>query len=90
MVSCAASVFAFLAVFLRFASNRGKHFDSLCANAYGIYLLHYPIVSWLQYVMLKSPMAGFLKGVIVTAGSLALSWGATAILRRLPGVGRII
>jgi surface polysaccharide O-acyltransferase-like enzyme len=89
-LSCAASGFAFLAIFLRFARVRGKLLDSLSANCYGIYLLHYPCVSWLQYAMLNVSIPGFLKGATVTFGALILSWVLTAGLRCSPLVRRII
>jgi len=45
VLSCAASSFAFLALFLRFAKARVRVWDSLTANAYGIYLVPYAFVS---------------------------------------------
>jgi hypothetical protein len=45
VVSCAASSFALLAVFLRFADRRLPMMDNLRANAYGIYLVHYAFAS---------------------------------------------
>ncbi len=32
--------------------------DSLAANAYGMYLIHYPCVSWLQYFLLGAAFSG--------------------------------
>ena len=87
---CAAASFAFLAVFLRFVKQSRPAFDSLRDNAYGIYLLHYAFVSWLQFALLGANVPGFLKGVLVTAGAVLLSWGATAALRRIPAVGRVL
>jgi len=55
-----------------------------------MYLLHYAFVSWLQYALLKAQLSGFTKGALVFAGAVALSWGATAALRRLPGVARVV
>ena len=89
-LSCAASCFAFLAVFLRFANKRVPLFDSLRENAYGIYLLHYFCVSWLQYALLTAPLSGIVKGAAVFFGALALSWSATASLRRIRVVARLI
>jgi len=89
-LSCAASSFAFLALFVRFAARRGKPWDSLRANAYGIYLPHYAFVSWLQYLLLKAPLSGLAKASIALLGALALSWCATAALRRVPGVARVL
>jgi surface polysaccharide O-acyltransferase-like enzyme len=90
VVSCAASSFAFLAFFLRFARSRVAMFDSLRDNAYGIYLVHYAFVSWLQYALLGAALPAVAKGSMVFLGAVALSWAASALLRRVPGVARVI
>ena len=88
-LSCAASSIAFLALFVRFAKPR-KMFDSLRENAYGIYLIHYAIVSWLQYALLRAQLSAIEKAFIVFTGTLALSWIAVAAIRRVPAVARLI
>jgi peptidoglycan/LPS O-acetylase OafA/YrhL len=88
-LSCAASSMAFLALFVRFAKPR-KIFDSLGENAYGIYLIHYAIVSWLQYALLKAQLSAIEKAFVVFTGTLALSWIAVAAIRRVPAVARVI
>jgi surface polysaccharide O-acyltransferase-like enzyme len=90
VLSCAASSFAFLALFVRFAKTRTRIFDSLRENAYGIFLIHCAFVSWLQYALLKAPLSGLAKGSCVFLGALVLSWGVTAALRRIPAVARVI
>jgi surface polysaccharide O-acyltransferase-like enzyme len=86
--SCAASSFAFLALFVRFANKRTRLFDSLNENAYGIYLVHYAFVSWLQLAVLKMQMPALAKGSLVFFGSVLLSWGTAALLRRIPWTTR--
>jgi Acyltransferase family len=90
VLSCAASCFGFMSVFARFATRRRAVFDSLTENAYGMYLIHYAFVSWLQYALLPASLSGFVKGVIVTLGTIILSWATTAALRRIPVVARVI
>jgi len=90
VLSCATSSFAFLALFVRFVSKRMKIWDSLHANAYGMYLFHYVFVSWLQYALLRSALPGIAKGSLVFLGTLALSWSVSAALRRIPAVARVI
>lgn len=90
VLSCAASSFAFLALFVRFAKSRSKMWDSLTANAYGIYLVHYAFVSWLQYSLLKATLPAIAKGSLVILGAVALSWVTVAVLRRIPAVARVI
>lgn len=90
VLSCAASCFAFMSLFARFATRRRAIFDSLTANAYGMYLVHYAFVSWLQYALLKLAMPGLAKGTVVFAGTVTLSWATVASLRRIPAVARVI
>jgi peptidoglycan/LPS O-acetylase OafA/YrhL len=89
-LSCAASSLAYISFFSRFANRRVCMFDSLRDNAYGIYLVHYAFVSWLQYALLRTMLPAVAKGSIVFLGALALSWITVAALRRIPAVARII
>jgi surface polysaccharide O-acyltransferase-like enzyme len=65
-------------------------FDSLRDNAYGIYLVHYAFVAWVQYALLPASMPGLAKGFIAFLSALALSWGFVATIRRIPAVARVI
>ena len=84
VVSCAASSLAFLALFVRFASKHHRVFDSFSENAYGIYLVHYAFVSWLQLALLKAHLSALSKGSVVFVCASLLSWGTAALLRRIP------
>ncbi|HMI20336.1 MAG TPA: acyltransferase [Sphingomonas sp.] len=89
-LSCAASSFMLLAIFRRFVKRERAAFDSLAANAYAIYVLHYGFVVWLQFALLGTHLGSFAKGVLVFAAAVALSWASAALLRRLPAVARIL
>ena len=89
-VACAALVFGVSAIFLRFVRRRVGVLDSLAANAYGIYIVHYLFVTWLQYGLLGSDLSAIAKAMLVFAGTLLLSWGVIAAIRRIPAVARII
>jgi len=89
-ITCATTSLALLAVFLRFAKKSRGVFDRLRDNAYGIYLLHYAFVNWLQYALLKAHLSGFTKLTVVFSLAVALSWITTAALRRIPAVVRVI
>ena len=88
--SCAASSFACMGIFVRFTKRRSAVWDSLTDNAYGIYLVHYAFVSWLQYSLLKFELPGLAKGLIVIFAAALLSWATTAALRKIPAVDRVI
>jgi peptidoglycan/LPS O-acetylase OafA/YrhL len=87
---CAAATIGWLAIVLRFVRRPTAVSDSLAANAYGIYLLHYVAVTWLQYALLELPLNVIAKATTVFITALLLSWGCTMALRRIPAVARII
>jgi surface polysaccharide O-acyltransferase-like enzyme len=56
--------------------------SSLSENAYGIYVLHYPFVIWMQFSLLSQQLPAALKFAITLSVALLGSWVATAGLRR--------
>lgn len=89
-VSCAASSFAFMGIFVRFARKRVRFLENMTKNSYGIFLVHFVFVSWLGYAMLGFALPALLKFIIVFAGALALSWLVTICLRCIPWMARVI
>lgn len=90
VVSCAANCFALSAIFLRFSKTRHKIFDSLRNNAYGMYLIHYAFVSWLQYLLLPTAVPALFRGLLVFVGTAALSWASISLLRRQRYFARVL
>ena len=92
----AAQTFNVLALFLRFSNDGSSILDPLRDSAYGIYLIHYVPVLWLQYALYDislSPVmqvSAIIKAVIVFVLTLATSWAATAALRKIPGATRVL
>ena len=89
VASCAATSMALVGVFVRFA-RPSRIFDGLSRNAYGIYVVHYIVVSWVQYALLPAAWPGLVKVAVAFGGSLAISWGLAVLLRRIPAVARVI
>lgn len=87
--SCAVTSMALIAIFVRFA-RPSRVFDQLSQNAYGIYVVHYVVVSWVQYAVLPAAWPGLLKLTVAFGGSLAISWLLAATLRRSAAVARVI
>lgn len=90
VVCCGATVFGMIGLFLRFAKRRVGVFDSLSENGYGIYIVHYVFVTWLQYLLLGNTLPPSVKGIVVFLCTLILSWGAVAAIRRIPAVAKVI
>ena len=88
--ACFASCFAVLAVALRFISRRLRSLAGLKDSAYGMYLVHYLFVVWLQFALLGVALPAVIKGAAVFGGTLFLSWGTVVALRRLPSIAQII
>lgn len=92
----AAQTFNLLALFLRFNSDGASILDPLRENSYGIYLIHYVPMLWLQYALFNVSLApvmqvtAILKAVIVLILTLALSWAATVALRKIPGATQVL
>jgi len=91
LVLCAArACLALVAVFLRFTGRHRPVFASLADNAYGIYLVHYVFVLWLQYMLLHAPLFAIAKAAIVFTGALTLSWAMSAAICRVPIGARLM
>ena len=52
-----------LSLAARFGNARVGVVDSLVRNAYGIYVVHYAFVTWLQYFLLPASLPGVVKFV---------------------------
>jgi peptidoglycan/LPS O-acetylase OafA/YrhL len=79
---CAAATRALLSAFARLRV-RSAICDSLSANAYGIYLVHYVFVLWGQYALVDTRIGAIPKAAAVFIAALALSWGSSAAVRAL-------
>jgi peptidoglycan/LPS O-acetylase OafA/YrhL len=88
-VSCAASSFFVIAAVIRFA-RQSQWADYLSANAYGIYVVHYVFVIWLQYAALRWTMPVVVKGVAVFDVALGLSWTVSALLRQSKTIAQVV
>ena len=86
----AAILFAILAFFLHSKAPGPTLLDRMQADAYGMFLVHYPIVLWLQYWLFDFDWPAIVKATIAFALTVILSWAATAALRKIPGATRVL
>jgi surface polysaccharide O-acyltransferase-like enzyme len=86
----AAMLFALLAIFLRFKAHGRSVLDWMQRDAYGIFLVHYPFVLWIQYGLQDVALPAIAKATLALVGAFALSWATSAALRRLPGAQRVL
>jgi surface polysaccharide O-acyltransferase-like enzyme len=85
-----------LTLFLRFDSRGWSILDPLRENSFGIFLIHYVPLLWLQYALYGVTLAplqqetAILKALIVFVLTFAISWTATLALRRIPGARHVL
>jgi Acyltransferase family len=85
-----AMAFAEPGFFLRFAKSPLRLLDAMQPSAYGIFLVHYIFIIWLQYVIYDPPLSPFTKFAIVFAGTLVGSWATVILLKRIPLIARMV
>ena len=86
----AAMAFTVPATLLRLTHSSLRLLDAMQPQAYGIYLLHYMFIIWLQYVVYDPAFPAGVKAGIVFVGTLSGSWVLTVLLRKIPAVARMI
>ncbi len=86
----AAILFAIFAYFLRFKRSGASTLDLMRAEAYGMFLVHYPIVLWVQYWLFDLDWPAIAKALTAFVFTVLLSWAATALLRKLPGAKSVL
>ncbi|MET3992574.1 hypothetical protein ABID65_004224 [Bradyrhizobium sp. S3.9.2] len=86
----AAILLAILAFFLHQKSPGPNLLDRMQADAYGMFLVHYPIALWIQYVLFDYSWPAIFKAAIGFVLTVLLSWGLTAMLRKIPGASHVL
>jgi hypothetical protein len=86
----AAILFAIFAYFLRFKRSGWSVLDPMQADAYGMFIVHYPIVLWLQYWLFDFDLPAIVKAAVTLVLTVILSWAATAALRKIPGATHVL
>lgn len=84
VLSCTFSCIAFLTSFKALVHSPQGWWNSLSANAYSIYLLHYIFVVWCQYALLSVSAPAFVKFIITFIVALAGSWILSHFIRKYP------
>lgn len=86
----ASILLAILAFFLHQKSPGPNLLDRMQADAYGMFLVHYPIALWIQYALFDYGLSAVVKAAIGFVLTVILSWGVTAGLRKIPGASHVL
>jgi surface polysaccharide O-acyltransferase-like enzyme len=86
----AAMAFTVLATSLHLARSSLRLLDAMQPSAYGIFLLHYIFIIWMQYLVYDPAFPAGVKAAMVFVVTLSGSWALTVLLRKIPFVARMI
>ncbi|MGY3074445.1 hypothetical protein ACVWZZ_000816 [Bradyrhizobium sp. LM6.10] len=81
---------AILAFFLDQKAPGPNLLDRMQADAYGMFLVHYPIALWIQYALYDYSLPAIVKAAIGFVLTVILSWALTAGLRKIPGASHVL
>ena len=81
VLCCVLSSVALAGLFIRHWQQSYRWIDRLAGDAYGIYLVHYAVLTWAQMMLLRLPWRAMEKAITVFIVVLAASWALTALLR---------
>lgn len=87
---CTGASLGLLGAFRKYMHRSRPVWDSLSANAFGIYIIHYLLVIWIQYALLPAAWPAWIKFGVTFVGGLATSWGISASVRQISAVRRFI
>lgn len=83
------TILAALGFSRRYLGVPSRGAESLRQNSYGIFLMHYPLVTWSQFALLGVALPAALKFLVSFSVALGGSWLLTILLRHTP-VRRVI
>ncbi len=88
--SCLSSLSACLSFFRQKVNRPNNSWSSLSANAYGIYIVHYGFVTWLQFALLTTDIPAIMKFGFVFSGAVFASWLCSSLARRIPRIAQVV
>jgi surface polysaccharide O-acyltransferase-like enzyme len=87
---CTGVCIGLLALFKKYFNRTGRMMQILSDNAFGTYILHVSVVVALQYALDPVQAKAFTLFVVVSVLSIPGSFLASILVRRIPGMKRII
>lgn len=78
------AVLGFFGFFSRYMSEDKPYMDVLAKDAMGIYVIHYTVITCIQYGLTFISLPGVLKGIGTTVVGLIISLALVRIFRKIP------
>jgi surface polysaccharide O-acyltransferase-like enzyme len=87
---CAGFCLGFLVLFRDFINTQNRGVRFLSSNAFGVYVLHAPVLVAVSLLAAGLPLLPIGKALIVAPAAVVLSCAVSALVRMVPGMKRII
>lgn len=82
VLSCCFTSLAMLTSFKALIKMESPIWNSISANAYLIYLCHFPFIVWTQFLLMSLELHAVIKFGITFSVSFFFSWGLSILLRK--------
>ena len=82
VLTCVFTSLALIGGFIRYLDTNRRWLDLLAPCAFGIYLVHYALITWTQTALLTLDISAIAKAVTVFAITLLVCWSLIAFLRQ--------
>ena len=87
---CAGVCLGLTVIFRDFFDAQNRIVKFLSSNAFGVYVLHTPVLVALSLCAAGFPFPPIVKALIAGAAAVACSFAAAAFVRTIPGVRRVL
>ena len=81
------ALYGFLSFFTLYIKGESRVMNMLAKESMGIYVIHYAVVTGLQYMLTFVELSGAIKGAIVAMTTVVISLGLVRGLKRVPAIG---
>jgi surface polysaccharide O-acyltransferase-like enzyme len=88
--ACFAGCLCAILLAVHFGHVRTDLLQRLQGNAFGMYWVHYGVITWLQFALLAAALPAIFKALMVFMSAAILSWVMAALLGRLPVLNGIL
>ena len=79
-----------LMVFRRWGNGAGRIWNELSRNAFGVYVLHPPLLVLVAIPMVLAPINPLLRLLVGVVVAIPVCFAVAGLVRRLPGVSRVL
>jgi len=86
--ACVGLVIGLIYLFWRRFNEQNAFMSFLSKNSYMVFILHLPIVVFFQYLLLGVDINPYIKFALVSLCALPVTFCASALLRKIPFVGK--